>query len=51
MDNYQFWQLENKGDILPDPDLEIEEPGEKEAQRFAEWSHLQNERELHQHEI
>lgn len=48
--NYQQWQIERRGDILPEPNLEIGEPGEKEAERFAEWFHLCHERELKEHE-
>lgn len=48
--NYQFWQIEYKGNILPDPNLEIEEPGEEEARRFAEWDQLNHELLMHEQE-
>lgn len=47
--NYELWQLERYGDFLPTPYLfETEQNGEPEARRFAEWSHLQYERQLHE---
>ena len=44
--NWEIFQLERFGDILPLPNLKIEEPGERESERFAEWSHDQYERQL-----
>jgi hypothetical protein len=48
--NWQQFQLNRWGDILPIPDMEIEEPGEKESERYAEWSHMQYERQLHEYD-
>lgn len=45
--NYEQWQQERYGDILPTPYiLENEEPGEREATRFSEWFELQHELQL-----
>lgn len=48
LSNWEQWQLEKYGNILPLPNLQIAEPGEAEARRFNEWSHLQQERLLHE---
>lgn len=50
MTNYEEWQLNCFGNILPDPNIEIEEPGQAEAERFQEWNELQRELELHEHD-
>lgn len=50
--NYEQFQLDRWGDILPTPYIyESEEPGEREAERFAQWAHDQHERQLHESEI
>lgn len=48
--NYEQFQIEKYGYILPEPNIEIEEPGEDEARRFAEWDHLQQEKLLHEYD-
>lgn len=43
--NYQNWQLEAKGNILPEPVIYPSgqmEGGEDDARRFAEWIELQS---------
>jgi hypothetical protein len=51
--NYQQWQLENKGDILPTPIVlpsgEVEGKNE-EISRFDEWMHMQAELQLNDYE-
>lgn len=49
--NYELWQAERFPDVLPAPYLfETEQNGEREAERFAEWSHDQYERQLHEYD-
>lgn len=50
MSNYEEWQLSCFGNILPNPNIEIEEPGEEEARRFQEWNELQHERLMHEYD-
>lgn len=45
--NYELWQLERYGNILPTPYLEIEETNERDAERFSEWCEMQSELQLH----
>lgn len=44
--NWEIWQIQKYGNVLPLPNLKISEPGEEESERFAEWSHDQYERQL-----
>jgi hypothetical protein len=52
--NYQIWQLESKGNILPDPEFTPQgdtfENAIDSLERMAEWMAAQAERELHEHE-
>jgi hypothetical protein len=48
--NWENFQLERFGDILPIPDMEIEEPGVAEAERFTEWCEMQAEFILHNYD-
>lgn len=48
--SWEIYQLERWGDILPEPNLEIEEPGERELERFYEWSGAMYERQLHEYD-
>lgn len=53
--NYQRWQLEAKGDILPEPLFlpsgEVIENNLEEINRMTEWVAMQEERQLHQLEL
>lgn len=49
MTNYQQYQLEHYGNILPEPELMPSgqtEAAEEEIRRSAEWVQLQSERQL-----
>lgn len=48
MTNYEEWQLNCYGNILPDPNIEIEEPGEDEARRFESWTNNEHEKQLNE---
>lgn len=48
--NWEIYQLERWGNILPEPDMEIGEPGEEQARRFEEWSHAQYELQLNDYD-
>lgn len=49
--NWERWQLERFGDILPIPNMKISEPGEDELNRFDLWMQIQTEKELWEHEF
>lgn len=48
--NYQEWQLHCYGNVLPDPNIEVDEPGQAEAERFTEWCEMQAEFQLHNYD-
>lgn len=49
LSNYEMWQLDNYGDILP-VDPENENNSEEEQQRQAQWVNMQEERILWERE-
>lgn len=54
LDNYQQFQLEKYGDILPTPqatpDGDLFESGIEELNRLAEWTNAQAEQQLYEQE-
>lgn len=50
LDNFERWQLEKYGNILPSgktlPDAELFETGIEELNRLAEWIDMQAEKQL-----
>lgn len=53
LSNYEFFQLERFGNILPEPVINPDgelEAGKEEADRFAEWTHNQEEQQLLEYE-
>lgn len=53
MTNYEQWQLEKYGDILPEPGIQPDghtEASQQELERMAEWVNLQHANQLYEHE-